>query len=379
MDQLLLSCIESRVENNRSFYGRFQLGPFDKGQGLTVANAFRRVLLAELIGLAFTSVEIDGATHEYATLKGVKESVLDLILNLKQVVLTSEFQLEEPQVAYLQFQGPGIVRASDIKLPLSIHCVDPEQYIATVSSDGFLNAKFTICEGKNTTPDFRGLYRNHSQKIFKTGDVSTLDTSLSGTGALVSSNTLDSNTLFSSHNSNQLPIDPVFMPVNKVNFLLEVDSTYSMGIYSNQAQRNPLKELILLEIWTNGSIHPRQAIHDAAKILMNLFSPFQESRSFKSIFLNSRKTIQTKKGNEKKIISLDIGNLDLSLRPYTCLKRANIHTVGDLLQYSPDELLLLKNFGKRSLEEVEKNLHQLGLRLRNQTEIKNLTRRDEKK
>lgn len=344
MDQLLLSCIESRVENNRSFYGRFQLGPFDKGQGLTVANAFRRVLLSELIGLAFTSVEIDGATHEYATLKGVKESVLDIILNLKQVVLTSEFQLQEPQIAFLQFQGPGVIRASDIKLPVSIHCVDPDQYIATVASDGFINAKLTICEGKNTTLQ--------SQKISQLFDS-------------------PSDGVKNQYRSNPLPIDPVFMPINKVNFLVETDSTYS------RSADQTLKELILLEIWTNGSIHPRQAIHDAAKILLSLFAPFQESRSFKSIFLNSRKNIQTKKGNEKKMISLDIGNLDLSLRPYTCLKRANIYTVGDLLQYSREELLLLKNFGKRSLEEVERNLHQLGLRLRTSPELRN--RRDDKK
>lgn len=149
MDHLLLSCIESRVENNTSFYGRFQLGPFELGQGLTVGNALRRTLLSELRGLAITAVEIQGASHEYSALLGVRESVLDILLNLKQVVLTSEFQINEPQIAFLQVQGPGIVRAGDLKLPVSIQCVDPEQYIATLSHDAFFSMKCVICQGKN--------------------------------------------------------------------------------------------------------------------------------------------------------------------------------------------------------------------------------------
>ena len=146
---LLLSCIESRVENHRSFYGRFQLGPFQVGQGITVANTLRRALLSELTGLAITSVKINGASHEYSTLKGVRESVLNILLNLKQIVLTSDFQFNESQIGYLHVQGPTIVKANDLKLPLGIHCVDPEQYIATLSYDGILKLKFVISMGQN--------------------------------------------------------------------------------------------------------------------------------------------------------------------------------------------------------------------------------------
>ena len=164
MEHLLLSCIESRVENNRSFYGRFQLGPFDLGQGLTVATALRRTLLSELTGLAITAVAIRGASHEYSTLCGVRESVLDILLNLKQIVFSivdSELEnnsfsksaikknLSESQIGFLKVSGPGIVKARDIKLPTSIQCVDPDQYIATLADNGSLEIRFIICEGKN--------------------------------------------------------------------------------------------------------------------------------------------------------------------------------------------------------------------------------------
>ena len=149
MEPLLLSCIESRVENSRNFYGRFQLGPFVLGQGLTIANSLRRSLLSEISGLAITAVEIEGVVHEYSTIEGVRESVLDILLNVKQIVLTSDFQIQEPQIAFLQVQGPGIIRAKDIKLPISIQSVDPEQYIATLLYDGLLKIKFMICRGKN--------------------------------------------------------------------------------------------------------------------------------------------------------------------------------------------------------------------------------------
>lgn len=338
LENLTLCCIESRVENTRSFYGRFQLGPFDIGQGLTVANALRRTLLSELSGLAIVAIEIEGAQHEYTTLPGIRESVLDILLNLKQVVLTSRFQLQQPQFGYLKIQGPAVVKAGDLKLPLSIQCVDPEQYIATVAYDGVLNIKFFICQGKNyisfpNLPDkgqeFLGL-NNIQSNIVK--------------------------------DSNLLPIDAIFMPVNKVNYLLESYNSSKFG--------SP-KERVILEIWTNGSIHPRQAIHEATKLLVKLFSPFQETRVLKSFFYKPVQFNSSKKDTIKKITSLDIGNLDLSLRPYTCLKRAKINTIGDLLQYSEEELLLLKNFGKRSLEEVQLLLHQIGFNLRKTNAIIN--------
>jgi DNA-directed RNA polymerase alpha subunit len=513
VEHLLLSCIESRVENNRSFYGRFQLGPFDLGQGLTVATSLRRTLLSELRGLAITAVAIQGASHEYSTLSGVRESVLDILLNLKQVVLSrvdTEFETEsfqnsankkllpEPQIGFLKVYGPGIVKARDMKLPPSIQCVDPDQYIATLAFNGNLEMKFIISEGKNyvvqtispaklSFPLSQQNFSNSSVNLVSSTDTSTLlglkshfstkslvsnqknflkdelpiqkeipnprtlnsnklNTDLirktqemgntNGTGVnhklshsngLLNSDglsntpleeisllqesskkidpisTLNKNKFVSKNNvlghntnlgadfrkknkiellktdkiTNILLIDAIFMPVTRVNFLLE-----------NDDEAIKPKEKVILEIWTNGSIHPRKAINEAASAIIRMIIPFQETKSVKSFGLRSNlKTQQNYQeisrrrelySNKKKVkfaakkdnlaikknrASIDIGNLELSLRPYTCLKRANINTVSDLLQYSADELLLLKNFGKRSLEEVESTLAQLGLKL----------------
>jgi DNA-directed RNA polymerase alpha subunit len=146
---ILVSCRESIMENKKSFYGRFYIGPLEVGQGITLANALRRALLSELNGLAITTVEIEGVSHEYSTLIGVSESVLDILLNLKQIVLKSTKSVKRAQTAYVYCQGPGVIRAADIILPSSIQCVDPEQYIATLSSDGILKMKLIIRQGKN--------------------------------------------------------------------------------------------------------------------------------------------------------------------------------------------------------------------------------------
>lgn len=491
MEPLLLSCIESRVENSRNFYGQFQLGPFISGQALTIANSLRRSLLSEISGLAITAVVIEGVAHEYSTVAGVRESVLDILLNVKQIVLTSNFQFQEPQIALLEVQGPAIVRASDIKLPVSVQSVDPEQYIATLLYDGVLQMKFIICRGKNyivqtplglKNPDSifdskRALIDLTKRSIFLKQNVNE-NTSLSKKNdsfagkkslpnkkplvvkgdeksfSVLTSKTSDNdikndiaknlrhpninsilgkdddtaqnqkensqqysnssgndllnydrksvknsskNLPFSSQKKIQerdredfgemaemdvvkptrfnetfsiLPIDAVFTPINKVNFAIE----------SNDKSEVP-KDRIILEIWTNGSIHPKQAIHDAAKALIQLIAPFQEGTNFNSVFMSSRKVLRKavsssgslmkKNSNlminprlKRNIPSLDIGNLDLSLRPYTCLKRAKIETVADLLKYSSEDLLNLKHFGKNSLNEVENILNQMGLKLR---------------
>ena len=503
MEPLLLSCIESRVENSRNFYGRFQLGPFISGQALTIANSLRRSLLSEISGLAITAVVIEGVAHEYSTVAGVRESVLDILLNVKQIVLTSNFQFQEPQIALLEVQGPAIVRASDIKLPVSVQSVDPEQYIATLLYDGVLKMKFIICRGKNyivqtplglkipdsifdsmqaeidLTKPSQVLKQNDNTSLSKKNDSSwrgpslypfagekslrhpnknkgdekensvltsikdtTSDNDINNdiannlrqpnknptlvkddeTAIVNSQNQLKNSQQYSNSSANDLlnydrtpvknslknlsflsqkqaterntedfgemaemdqvqpirfkdtfsilPIDAVFMPINKVNFAIE----------TNDKSEVP-KDRIILEIWTNGSIHPKQAIHDAAKALIQLIAPFQEAKNFKSVFMSSRKVLRKalsssesllkKKSKliinprlKRKLPSLDIGNLELSLRPYTCLKRAKIETVADLLQYSSEDLLNLKHFGKNSLNEVENILNQMGLKLR---------------
>ena len=149
MEHLLLSCIESRIESNRSLYSCFQLGPFAKGQGVTVANAMRRTLLSELSSLAIVCVEIQGVSHEYSNIKGVRESVLDILLNLKQIVFVSENFYTNPEIGFLKIQGPAIIKSCDLKLPTHLQCVDPNQYIATLSDNSSLEMKFMVCRGKS--------------------------------------------------------------------------------------------------------------------------------------------------------------------------------------------------------------------------------------
>ena len=147
MSQFIISCKESRIETNRSFYGCFELGPFEPSQSLTIANTLRRTLLSEIYGLAIVSVEIEGASHEYSSLPGVHESVLDILLNLKEIVLKKAIKNFTPQIGYLRARGPGVVTASHLRLPPFIQCVDPDQYIATLSHNGFLNIKFVVQYG----------------------------------------------------------------------------------------------------------------------------------------------------------------------------------------------------------------------------------------
>lgn len=416
MENLLLSCIESRVENNRSFYGRFQLGPFNIGQSVTIANAMRRTLLSELSGLAIIAVEIQGVSHEYSTIKGVRESVLDILLNLKQVVLSSDKKCNQPEIGFLKIQGPGVVKTSNFKLPSFIQCVDPDQYIATLSDNGILEMKFMICEGKNflvETPlplieksfqlnfqtknsikknekenlqrqapakgssSFKPLVSNSENDVKKsvpqketssltknkfsrlTSKIQFSETNLLVTtrnfqefektllnqnkklndtvvnnkynnpvnefkspfnsldykptsedpGKIVSSSSspsLELETVFDEQKINVLPrqakkdqnfffdekkintnlliIDPVFMPISKVNFLIEnVDefSSISNTSLANRLKKTFLQEKIILEIWTNGSIHPRHAIHKAAQKLIDVFVPFQKTYFYK--------------------------------------------------------------------------------------------------
>ena len=450
---LFVSCRESRIENARSLYGSFYLGPFSAEQSLTVANAIRRTLLSELKGLAITSVEIEGATHEYSTLFGIKDSVLDILLNLKELVLKSQFTFKKPQFAYLKVIGPGVVRAKDLKLPAFIQCVDPNQYIATLADNGVLNMKIQIEEGKNyliqKPINFKTSLNSVSKEILikklfnlkKQFNNDKLE-KINFKEQYFSKLSLKKNIII--HKSSYpLFIDAVFMPIQKVNYVIEVDqenTNYRFPILtentdeiiakSNALQENPnsLNHKIILEIWTNGSIHPREAISYAFKNLVSTFLNLEKAKiinsfTFKSLLnnqslinsiyfenfnysevlkklrtkSNSFVNISTKKlrnvdskstnsirnkmilklnsttnqinllteTDKNKLYLRDIGTLNISLRPYTCLKRSNINTIQELINYSKEELLVLKNFGKKSLREVEQSLIQIGLQLKN--------------
>lgn len=270
-DYFFISCKESRLESPRSYYGCFYLGPFKASQSLTIANALRRTLLSEIGGIAIAAVYIEGATHEYSSLPGVRDSVLDILLNLKEIVLKTTSPIQKPVLGYLQARGPGIVYSSDLKLPNSIKCIDPNQYIATLSHDGTLNLKFLILDGLK--------YQTYSPKeILK----------------LTSSQ-------FENFTSNvPLTLDPVFMSVNKVNYIIESDEQHA-----NIKTKNQQNHVVIFEIWTNGSIHPREALSQAINELLLVFSNLSEMNLVNTSIATS---IQYSKAKANYLLSKTLSN-----------------------------------------------------------------------
>nr|YP_009394608.1 RNA polymerase a-subunit [Vertebrata thuyoides]ARW63170.1 RNA polymerase a-subunit [Vertebrata thuyoides] len=293
MTHFQIECIESKTKGSREHYGHFILEPLQQGQGITVGNSLRRTILSELKGAAIVAVRIAGINHEFSTITGVREDVLEIILNLKEVVLKS--YSTEPQIGRVRIQGPAVVTTGLFDIPTEIEIIDPKQYIATICSNTIFEMEFKIEQG-------------NGYKLVEKG----ID---------------DKSTDF-------LQIDAIFMPAKKFNYKVE----------EKKVNISHIKEKLFLEVWTNGSISPQEAISQGANILTKLFHPLT------NISFKSKENIN---GNtEKQISQILIEELQLSVRAYNCLKRAQIHSIGDLLDYSQEELLEIKNFGQKSAEEV---------------------------
>ena len=304
--QFQIECVESKTENNRSQYSKFILAPLERGQGTTVGNALRRVLLSNLEGTAVTAVRIAGVNHEFDTIEGVREDVLEVLLNMKDIVLKS--YSAHPQIGRLSITGPATVTAGRFDLPSEVEVVDPNQYVATLADNARLELEFRIERGKG----YRAVERSRDE-----------------TAAL-----------------DFLQLDAVFMPVQKVNY--SVESTRVDGAVE--------KDQLILEIWTNGSITPQEALSQAAGLLVELFNPL------KDITLGPM-TVDYD-NDEDPTSQIPIEELQLSVRAYNCLKRAQINSVADLLDYSQEDLLEIKNFGQKSAEEVIEALQRrLGITL----------------
>jgi DNA-directed RNA polymerase subunit alpha len=313
MNQFEIECIESKTPTLREHYGKFVLQPLNQGQGITVGNALRRVLLSDLEGTSIVSVRIAGINHEFSTISGVREDVLELLLNLKEVVFKS--RTKEPTIGRLRIQGPTIVTAGNFDLPSEIEVVDPKQYLATICNTNILEIEFTIKTGHGYQIIERPIEDNHNDF---------------------------------------LEIDAIFMPVKKVNYIVE----------EVRDTQQSLKDKLTLEIWTNGSLSPQEAVSQASTILTSLFSPL--------------KNVQFKTQEENlllegiRINQIPIEELQLSVRAYNCLKRAQIHSVADLLDYSQEDLLEIKNFGQKSAEEVVEALQKkLNINLPKEKNLKN--------
>lgn len=307
MAQFQIECVESKTQKNQGHYSKFVLEPLDRGQGTTVGNALRRVLLSNLEGAAVTAVRIAGVNHEFATIPGVREDVLEIMLNMKEIVLKS--YSDAPQIGRLVAVGPATVTAAQFDVPSEVEVIDPHQYVATLAEGAKLEMEFRVENGTG----YRAIDRSKDE-------TTSLDF---------------------------LQIDAVFMPVTKVNY--SVDDIH----FEDSASKDRLN----LEIWTNGSLSPREALSQSAEIIANLFNPLKDLNELEA----SQSDYQDEVNPESQI---PIEELQLSVRAYNCLKRAQINTVADLLDYSQEDLLEIKNFGQKSAEEVIEALQKrLGITL----------------
>lgn len=296
-------------------YGKFIIEPLERGYGITIGNALRRVLLSSLPGAAVTSVKIDGVLHEFSTIPGVVEDVPDIILNLKELAL--KLHSDEPKVLIIEAEGEKKVTAGDIKADADVDIINPDQPIATLDKDGRLYMEITVQNGKGYVSAEKNKQSNQPIGV--------------------------------------IPVDSIFTPVRKVNYIVEDTRIGQITDYDR----------LTLEIWTNGAVEPDEAVSLAAKILSEHLALFVDM----SQYINKMEIIDEKL-EEKREHALDmtIEELDLSVRSYNCLKRAGINTVQELVNKTEDEMMEVRNLGRKSLDEVIQKLNALGLSLKESEE-----------
>ncbi len=301
-----------------SHYGKFELEPLERGFGTTLGNALRRVMLSSLPGDAITSVKIDGVAHEFQKIDGVVEDVTAIVLNLKSIVIKNHAK-DENKIIRLTKNTPGVVTAGDIEKDADIEILNPDQVIATLVGGGSLNMEMTIGSGRGyvVAEDNKKLLQNDKTKV----------------GAIA--------------------IDSLYSPVERINYEVE---TARVG------QNNNFDKLIL-EVWTNGSISPEEALALAARILIE---HFEILTSLNAIADETGLMISKSEDPSVKILETSIDDLDFSVRAYNCLKRANILTLKDLVDKSENEMMKIRNLGKKSLKEVMDKVKDMGLNFRDE-------------
>ncbi len=298
-------------------YGKFVIEPLERGYGTTLGNSLRRVLLSSLPGVAVTSVKIDGILHEFSTIEGVKEDVTEIILNIKG--LTAKINGDGPKVVYVEAEGPCEVTAGSIKCDSEVEILDPDMHIATLGEGAKLYMEITLDKGR--------------------GYVSA-----------------DLNKQLMAPVIGVIPVDSIYTPVMKVNYNVENTRVGQITDFNK----------LTIEVWTNGTISAKEAISLAAKILMEHLDLFVDLSG--DMYAGS--PIMVKKEDNKKdgLLEMTIEELDLSVRSFNCLKRASINTVGDLINKTEDDMMKVRNLGRKSLEEVVNKLASLGFTLRSEEE-----------
>ena len=300
-------------EDNR--YGKFVCEPLERGYGTTFGNSLRRMLLSSLEGAAITSIRIDGVLHEFSTIPGVRDDVTNIVLNLKELCL--KMSGNEPRIIRIDVEGEKEVTAADIICDADIEILNPDLHIATVNEDGKLKIEMTVERGRGYVP---------ADKNKKPDDTIGV-----------------------------IPIDSIFSPVKRVNYTVQDTRVGNVTDYDR----------LILEVWTDGSLRPEEAVSKAAGILVMHLKLFQNMDGLPEEEEEEEASFpEEEEDNSSKVLDMTIEDLDLSVRSFNCLKRANINTVADLAEKTEDDMMKARNLGRKSLEEVKKKLEELGLTLK---------------
>ncbi len=302
-----IECVEVPSDDS---YGKFVVEPLERGYGTTLGNSLRRVLLSSLPGTAVTSVKIAGVQHEYSTVPGVKEDVTEIVLNIKGIIV--KLHGDGPKTIYIEASGECEITAGDIKADAEIEVLNPDLHIASLGPDANLSMELVVDRGRG----------------YVVAEKNKANSQIIGT----------------------IPIDSIYSPVLKVNYAVENTRVGNKTDYDK----------LTLEVWTDKTISPRDAVSLGAKILSDHFALFTDL----SETIGSESTVKEKvEAQRDKVLEMTIEELDLSVRSFNCLKRANINTVEDLIGKTQDEMIKVRNLGRKSLEEVEHKLAMMGLSL----------------
>ena len=302
-----IECIETPTDSS---YGKYIIEPLERGYGTTLGNSLRRVLLSSLPGIACTSIKIAGVQHEFSTIPGVKEDVTEIVLNVKSII--ARLHSDGPKTVYIEASGEGLVTAGDIKADSEVEILNPELHICSLGPDATLSMEITLSHGRGYVPADRN--KTPSMPI--------------GT----------------------IAVDSIYTPVYKVNYTVENTRVGNMTDYDK----------LTLEVWTNSTISARDAVSLGAKILcdhLTLFTDLSQAVSSKSI------VVEKDAPKKSSVLELTIEELDLSVRSFNCLKRANINNVEDLISRTGEDMMKVRNMGRKSLEEVQNKLAMMGLSL----------------
>ena len=323
----MVKIIEPKIETaelkSDGTYGRFVVEPLDRGFGTTLGNSLRRVLLSSLPGVAVTSIKIDGVQHEFSTIEGVKEDVTEIVLNIKG--LTAKLYCDGPKVVYINAEGEGEVTAGSIQCDSDVEILDPSMHIATLGPNAVLRMEIVLDKGQG----YVSSEKNKQIAKDKNNDKSMQDKAQ-----------VDKMSL------NKIYVDSIYTPVLKVNYTVENTRVEQITDYDK----------LTLEVWTDGTISAKEAVSLSAKILTRQLNHFVE--------VSNTEIMDTQEDTGKeKVLEMTIEELDLSVRAFNCLKRAGVNTVSDLINKSQDEMMKVRNLGKKSLEEVLAKLDSLGFSL----------------